>query len=95
MTTLPTIAIGTIPADKPIDESMQTMLKHIFHHAQKGILLEMAYKPAVTPLMELAGAWKTIPGLEVLAGQGYFQFEAWTGIWPLFEGLRGACGLSK
>ena len=93
ISTLPTIAIGTIPADKPIDEGMETMLKHIFHHAKKGILLEMAYKPAVTPLMELAGAWKTIPGLEVLAGQGYFQFEAWTGIWPLFEGLRRACGL--
>ncbi|KAL6715169.1 3-dehydroquinate dehydratase (3-dehydroquinase) [Lecanora helva] len=96
ITTLPTIAIGTIPADKPIDPGVETMLKHIFHHAKAGILLEMAYKPAVTPLMELAhtAEWKTIPGLEVLAGQAYYQFEAWTGIWPFFEGLRAECGLS-
>ena len=94
ITNLPTIAIGTIPADKPIDAGMPKVLEHIFHHVKEGILLEMAYKPAVTPLMELAKSWTTIPGLEVLAGQGYFQFEAWTGIWPLYEMLRGRCGLS-
>ena len=51
------------------------------------MLLEMAYKPSVTPLMELAQkyAWKTIPGLEVLAAQGLYQFEAWTGIMPLLK----------
>ena len=50
----------------------------------------MAYKPSVTPLMELAQKhdWKTIPGLEVLAAQGIYQFEAWTGITPLFKDAR-------
>ena len=63
----------------------------------KQILLEMAYKPAVTDMMEMArrAGWTTIPGLEVLAGQGWYQFEAWTGIEPLYEMLRGACGLEK
>lgn len=63
----------------------------------KQILLEMAYKPAVTDMMEMAGegGWTTIPGLEVLAGQGWYQFEAWTGIEPLYEMLRKACGLEK
>ena len=90
---LPTIAIDTIPADKPIDPGMQAALEYIFSQAKGGILLEMAYKPAVTPLMQLAKGWKTIPGLEVLAGQAYYQFKAWTGIWPLFEGLRRECGV--
>lgn len=89
---VPTIAIGTIPADKPIEPEMCSALDHIFRHS-KGTLLEMAYKPAVTELMALAGEWATIAGLEVLAAQGYFQFEAWTGIRPRLETLREACGL--
>jgi len=92
---LPTIAIGTIPADKPIDPGMHQILEYIFSHSKEGILLEMAYKPAVTPLMELAKTWTTIPGLEVLAGQGFYQFELWTGIMPSFEMLREACGLKS
>lgn len=63
----------------------------------KQILLEMAYKPAMTGMMEMAGegGWATIPGLEVLAGQGWYQFEAWTRIEPLYEMLREACGLER
>jgi pentafunctional AROM polypeptide len=90
---LPTLAIGTIPASAPIEPPMRAVLEHIFRSTGEGILLEMAYKPAVTELMELARGWTTIPGLEVLAGQGVFQFEAWTGITPCFETLRRACGL--
>ena len=92
----PSIAIGTIPADKPIDPGMEEVLTEIFNisHSQdehdKKILLEMAYKPAMTALMKLAqgAGWKTTPGLEVLAGQGLYQFEAWTGITPLFSEAR-------
>ena len=63
----------------------------------KQILLEMAYKPAVTEMVEMAGegGWTTVAGLEVLAGQGWYQFEAWTGIEPLYEMLREACGLER
>lgn len=104
---LPTIAIGTIPADMPIDSTMQESLLHLFrrdlptasstadqHHEQEQqqprILLEMAYKPSVTPLMEMATkkGWKAVPGLEVLAAQGVFQFEYWTGIWPVLGDAR-------
>ena len=88
------VAIGTIPADKPIEKDMRVALEHIFGDTHGGILLEMAYKPAVTELMQLAEGWITIPGLEVLAGQGFYQFEAWTGITPWIETLRRACGLS-
>lgn len=88
------VAIGTIPADKPVEKDMRAALEHTFRAAQGGIMLEMAYKPAVTELMQLARGWTTIPGLEVLAGQAFYQFEAWTGITPWIETLRGACGLS-
>lgn len=101
---LPVIAIGTIPAGEPIDQSMKEALLHLLKQDQQGVptvsevgddpqpkvLLEMAYKPATTPLMEMAAqhAWKTIPGSEVLAAQGIYQFEHWTGIKPLFDEAR-------
>lgn len=88
--TVPQVAIGTIPADKPIDPTMRETLCQMFEQAQKTdgtvigksvegksprVLLEMAYKPSVTALMQLASdaGWKTIPGLEVLTGQGVNQ----------------------
>jgi pentafunctional AROM polypeptide len=39
------------------------------------VLLEMAYKPAITSLMQLAcdAGWKTVPGLEALVAQGVHQ----------------------
>lgn len=87
---VPRVAIGTIPADKPIDPSMRETLCRMFEQAQQAdgtvigksvdeknprVLLEMAYKPSVTALMQLASdaGWKTIPGLEVLTGQGVNQ----------------------
>ena len=92
---MPTIAIGTIPADKPIDDSMLYPLEYMFSRADgeeggRRVLLEMAYKPAVTPLMEMAKlkGWDVIPGLDVLAAQGIFQFEAWTGVMPMFRKAR-------
>lgn len=74
----PIVAIGTIPADKPIDLGMQKVLSLVFKDSpskRPRFLLEMAYKPAVTPLMKMAQqtGWITIPGLEVLAGQGFYQ----------------------
>lgn len=89
------VAIGTIPADKPIDEKIVPLLETMLGKTRGGdgkqaILLEMAYKPAVTALMQLAAdkGWKTVQGLEVLAGQGVGQFELWTGIRPLLEHAR-------
>ncbi|KAF2267163.1 Pentafunctional AroM protein [Lojkania enalia] len=56
------------------------------------ILLEMAYKPPITALIQLArdNGWKTVNGLEVLVGQGVYQFQYWTGIKPLYEVARAA-----
>ncbi|MCJ1422013.1 3-dehydroquinate dehydratase (3-dehydroquinase) [Xylographa parallela] len=94
---VPYIAIGTIPADKPIDRDTEAILKELFRLSSqgariKGTLLEMAYKPRTTALMKLATdvGWDTIPGLEILAGQGLFQFQLWTGTTPLYRDARVA-----
>lgn len=41
----------------------------------KRVLLEMAYKPRRTAVMAMAeeAGWETIPGLEVLSAQGWYQ----------------------
>ncbi|KAI1652497.1 Pentafunctional AroM protein [Daldinia decipiens] len=93
---LPNVIISTVPADKPIDNSMWELLTTLLQQTKNiegpRVLLEMAYKPRRTPLMELAenSGWTTIPGLEVLASQGYYQFQLWTGIVPLFSDVRTA-----
>ncbi|KAL5413283.1 hypothetical protein PMIN06_009713 [Paraphaeosphaeria minitans] len=106
---IPTVAIGTIPADQPIDASIKETLDALFAKAKnekaeaaapigsrppggKRILLEMAYKPAVTDLITLAteAGWDTVNGLEVLVGQGVKQFEYWTGISPFYPTARDA-----
>jgi len=101
---MPAVAIGTIPADQPIDASIRTTLLALFEKSRKAemegqqsggpgrILLEMAYKPAITELIQLAqdAGWKTVNGLEVLVGQGVHQFAYWTGIKPLYGIARDA-----
>lgn len=98
----PQAAIGTIPADQPIDIAIRETLCSLFEKGKASvrdidvggerILLEMAYKPSVTALIQLAmdNGWKTVNGLEVLVGQGVNQFEYWTGVRPLYEVARDA-----
>ncbi|KAN0119868.1 shikimate dehydrogenase [Hyaloscypha variabilis] len=97
MLDVPRVAIGTIPADKPIEQNMREILANILRHpklnsAQQRTLLEMAYKPSQTALMQMAkdAGWVTIPGLEVLSAQGWYQFQKWTGIKPLYYDARAA-----
>lgn len=77
---IPRVAIGTIPADKPIEQNMREILATILRHPRaetdkQRTLLEMAYKPSQTALMQMAkdAGWVTIPGLEVLSAQGWYQ----------------------
>jgi pentafunctional AROM polypeptide len=77
---VPRVAIGTIPADKPIEQNMREILATMLRHpkldtVQQRTLLEMAYKPSQTALMQMAkdAGWVTIPGLEVLSAQGWYQ----------------------
>lgn len=101
----PVVAVGTIPGDTPIDSAMEEIITSIFQVGATAInaaratggnegkvLLEMAYKPAVTSLMQLAGhaGWTTVAGLEALVGQGIHQFRLWTDIMPLYYVSRAA-----
>ncbi|KAJ6787468.1 hypothetical protein PWT90_02692 [Aphanocladium album] len=79
ITTIPTVVISTIPGDKPIDPTTEKVIRGVVatasDPAQPRILLDMAYKPRETPAVKIAegAGWLTIPGLEVLASQGWFQ----------------------
>ncbi|KAK8093594.1 3-phosphoshikimate 1-carboxyvinyltransferase [Apiospora hydei] len=93
---LPTVIISTIPGDRPIDPSIESVVSDVLTQPKNSnhshVLLEMAYKPTETPLMKIAQpeGWTTIPGLEVLCSQGYYQFQLWTGITPIFQDVRNA-----
>lgn len=80
----PRVVISTIPADKPMDAGMRDVVASVLHqntaaaaeaNAPKRALLEMAYKPRRTAVMAMAedAGWETIPGLEVLSAQGWYQ----------------------
>lgn len=80
---LPRVIITTIPADKPIDSAMREVLVTVLQQKAPSseaprVLLELAYSPRHTPLMQLAedAGWHTIPGLEVLAAQGWYQVRS-------------------
>ncbi|APA15583.1 hypothetical protein SS1G_13550 [Sclerotinia sclerotiorum 1980 UF-70] len=97
LTTPPAVAISTIPADRPIESNMRETLAVLLRHEKKDegkqrTLLEMAYKPSQTPLMRMAedAGWVAIPGLEVLSAQGWYQFQKWTSIQPLYVDARAA-----
>jgi pentafunctional AROM polypeptide len=51
--------------------------------ADAGVVVDMAHKPAETPVLRLArteaaGKWHSAMRIEVLLEQGYKQFELWT-----------------
>lgn len=82
---VPRVMISTIPADKPMDAGMRDVVASVLHlhegqaegagNGSKRALLEMAYKPRRTAVMAMAedAGWETIPGLEVLSSQGWYQ----------------------
>lgn len=90
----PVTAVGTIPGDSPVPESLKVILEEILKKGEEEtggerVLSEMAYKPRHTPLMALAEekGWKTVPGLEALTGQVCFP-SGWA---RDIEKTNGAC----
>ncbi|OAA58845.1 pentafunctional AROM polypeptide [Cordyceps fumosorosea ARSEF 2679] len=94
ITTPPNVVVSTIPGDKPIDPMTEKVISAVVNAAtaasRQHVLLDMAYKPRATPAVKIAesAGWPTIPGLEVLASQGWYQFQLWTGICPLYTDAR-------
>ncbi|KAG6012683.1 hypothetical protein E4U54_007360 [Claviceps lovelessii] len=76
----PRVIISTIPADHPMDDNVQCLTSAMLSAPSlsngKRVLLEMAYKPRCTQMMQMAketAEWSVVPGLEVLAAQGWYQ----------------------
>ncbi|EIW75953.1 Pentafunctional AroM protein [Coniophora puteana RWD-64-598 SS2] len=77
----PSVIISTVPASAGAAGLPETLFDKA---VARGIVVDMAYKPAETPLLALARSvasqsWATVSGVEVLLAQGYEQFERWTG----------------
>ena len=84
--TPPRIIISTVPADAVTTQPTPTSALHLpltLFVAPTGVVVDLAYKPAETPLLRLAAetakGWARARGIDVLLEQGYVQFEMWTG----------------
>ncbi|KAH9991980.1 aromatic amino acid family biosynthesis-like protein [Russula compacta] len=86
----PSVIVSTVPASATTtEEGVPDALflpASLFSAHAGGVVVDMAYKPAETPLLKLAKTtatparkWHTVMGIEVLLEQGYGQFELWTG----------------
>lgn len=93
------LIVSCVPADKPLDSSISEKIDKILElGAEKKIgdftprLLDAAYKPLVTPMMEIAKqkSWDVIPGVEMLVNQGEKQFEIHTGVLPPYKVIHDA-----
>lgn len=76
------VAVSTVPGDGELDTTVAAIASAVFSRGSgASTLLEMAYKPKITPMMNLAKdqGWKTVEGLEPLVHQGIRQFFLWTG----------------
>lgn len=75
--------LSCVPGDTELPSEILSRLKKALSK-NSGVLLEAAYKPAITPIMELASScnWATIPGLQMLVYQGVEQFYRWTQFRP-------------
>lgn len=83
----PTVIVSTVPASATATDSTNPgavlLPLALFDATANGVVVDMAYKPAETPLLLLAKSaapkWARVMGVEVLLEQGYVQFETWTG----------------
>ena len=75
----PDIIVSTIPADKT---SIEYFPESIFG-GERGVCIDMAYKPRETPLLKAAfkhEGWATVTGVEVLLEQAVDQSQLWLGL---------------
>lgn len=82
----PTVVVSAIPATGTTTEkgtgAAGVYLPPSLFSSSSGVVVEMAYKPAVTPVLSLAAkssGWVGVRGVDILCEQGFYQFEAWTG----------------
>lgn len=82
----PSVIISTVPgASLTLDASAEGLhLKpSLLSAGAGGVVVDMAYRPNVTALIQLAknheeALWNQVTGIEVLCEQAFVQFEGWT-----------------
>ncbi|KAG8869393.1 3-dehydroquinate dehydratase (3-dehydroquinase) [Serendipita sp. 405] len=89
----PAVVIGTIPADALASGNL-SLSSTIFSREQGGIVVDMAYRPKITSLLQLAASqkatWLPVYGIDVLLEQGFQQFLSWTGHRPPMQAITHA-----
>ena len=92
----PAVVISTVPGHSlTTDQSADGIHldPEIVLSAQRGVAIDMAYRPHETALLRLANdreGWKVVPGVEILCLQGFKQFQLWTGKAAPKEKIRSA-----
>ncbi|KAI3548946.1 shikimate-5-dehydrogenase [Colletotrichum abscissum] len=83
------VIVACVPADDFGEEKIPAGL----FGAEKGVLVEMAYRPQVTGMMKTASrypGWTMFKGVDVLEEQAYAQFKLWTGKEAPVEAMKAA-----
>ena len=80
----PYYIVGTVPDLEATTESERTVaaiLEHFLSREQKGVLLDMCFKPRLTRTMKKAQGlgWSTVEGTHVIGYQIERQYELWAG----------------
>lgn len=82
----PYYIVGTVPdfeAVTPSEKAAQGVLLHFLEvdRAEKGLLLDMCYKPRVTRHIKAAeeNGWKTLDGVNIIAHQIESVWTLWAG----------------
>ncbi|KAJ7267449.1 Shikimate dehydrogenase [Mycena rebaudengoi] len=83
----PNVIVSTVPSAATTTSNAPDALQlssNLFSYRDgPAVVMDMAYKPAITALLGLAqevgGNWELVRGLDVLLEQAYVQFELWTG----------------
>lgn len=82
----PYFVVGTVPdfePQTPVERQVRDILEHTFMQApEKGILLDMCFKPRQTRTIKLARehGWQTVEGTGVIGHQIEEQYRLWCGV---------------
>ena len=74
-------AIPDLPRSTAAEVTVREIVKSVFGKKEKGIFLDMCYKPRWTSLLQIAkeNGWQTVDGIEAMIGQGIAQISIWSG----------------
>jgi len=75
-------AIPDFPPATPAEATVREIATNVFAKDDKGVFLDMCYKPRWTTLLNIAdkNGWKTVDGIQAMIGQGLAQVSIWSGI---------------